>query len=82
MDAKNQTAMMKLIDLLKQHKVVMKKCPEIIEIIEELYVDIEKQQIEQAFRDGWLDGNNPLIFKIENERYYNEKYKAESKTNI
>jgi hypothetical protein len=82
MDAKNQTAMMKLIDLLKLHKVVMKKCPEIIEIIEELYVEIEKQQIEQAFRDGWLDGNNPLIFKIENEQYYNEKYKDESKTNI
>ena len=82
MDAKNQTAMMKLIDLLKLHKVVMGECPEIIEIIEELYVDIEKQQIEQSFRDGWFDGNNPLIFKIENERYYNEKYKDESKTNI
>ncbi len=43
---------------------------------------MEKEQIEQAFREGWLDGNNPLIFKIENERYYNEKYKDESKTNI
>jgi hypothetical protein len=41
-----------------------------------------KHQIELAFRDGWLDGNNPLIFKIENEQYYNEKYKDESKTNI
>lgn len=39
-----------------------------------------KEQIEQAFRDGWFDGNNPLIFKIENEQYYKEKY--ESKTNI
>ena len=43
---------------------------------------MEKEQIELAFRDGWFDGNNPLIFKIENERYYNEKYKDESKTNI
>ena len=80
MDAKKQTAMMKLIDLLKLHKVVMGKCPEIIEIIEELYVDIEKQQIEQAFRDGFFDGCNPLIFKIDDEQYYKEKY--ESKTNI
>jgi hypothetical protein len=75
MDAKEMTAMMQLANLLRQHKVVMKKCPEIIEIIEELYVEIEKHQIEQAFRDGWFDGNNPLIFKIENERYYNETYK-------
>jgi hypothetical protein len=33
-----------------------------------------KHQIELAFRDGWFDGNNPLIFKIENEQYYKEKY--------
>jgi hypothetical protein len=75
MDAKEMTAMMQLANLLRQHKVVMKKCPEIIEIIEELYVEIEKHQIEKAFREGWFDGNNPLIFKIENERYYNETYK-------
>ncbi len=43
-------------------------------------IAMEKEQIEQAFRDGWFDGNNPLIFKIENEQYYKENY--ESKTNI
>lgn len=62
------TAMMKLADLLKQHKVVMKKCPEIIEIIEDLYVEIEKQQIKQAFDKGCEDEN------IIGEEYYNETY--------
>jgi len=79
MDAKKQTAMMKLADLLKQHKVVMKKCPEIIEIIEELYVDIEKQQMGDAYYDGKNNGMdicNPLSRAkgISFEQYYNETY--------
>lgn len=81
MDAR-QTAMMKLCDLLKLHKGVMDKCPEIIDIIQELYVDVEKEQMHRAFREGWLDGNNPLIFKIDFDRYYKETYNYESKDNI
>jgi hypothetical protein len=71
MDAKNQTAMMKLIDLLKLHKVVMGECPEIIEIIEELYVDIEKQQIIAANEDC---STNELGELFSGEQYYNETY--------
>ncbi len=71
MDVKNQTAMMKLIDLLKLHKVVMKKCPEIIEIIEELYVDIEKEQIIEANEDCLM---NELGELLSGEQYYNETY--------
>ena len=71
MDAKNQTAMMKLSDLLKQHKVVMKKCPEIIEIIEELYVDIEKAQIIEANEDCLM---NELGELLSGEQYYNSTY--------
>jgi UDP-N-acetyl-D-mannosaminuronate dehydrogenase len=71
MDAKNQTAMMKLIDLLKLHKVVMGECPEIIEIIEELYVDIEKQQIIAANEDC---STNELGELLSGEQYYNETY--------
>jgi hypothetical protein len=71
MDAKNQTAMMKLIDLLKLHKVVMGECPEIIEIIEELYVDIEKQQIIAANEDC---STNELGELFTGEQYYNETY--------
>jgi hypothetical protein len=71
MDVKNQTAMMKLIDLLKLHKVVMGECPEIIEIIEELYVDIEKQQIIEANEDC---STNELGELFTGEQYYNETY--------
>ena len=79
MDVNKQTAMMKLADLLKHHEVVMKKCPEIIEIIEELYVDIEKQQMGDAYYDGKNNGMdicNPLSRAkgISFEQYYNETY--------
>jgi len=66
------TAMMKLADLLKQHEVVMEKCPEIIEIIEDLYVEIEKQQIIEAYGEGFSNGNR-INFRNRNE-YYNETY--------
>ena len=57
----------------------MKKCPEIIEIIEELYVDIEKQQMGDAYYDGKNNGMdicNPLSRAkgISFEQYYNETY--------
>ena len=76
MEDKN-TAMMKVADLLKQHKVVMKKCPEIIEIIEDLYVEIEKQNIMDAFQNGRNCGVNIIIDEIPfvtGEQYYNETY--------
>jgi hypothetical protein len=71
------TAMMKLADLLKKHKVVMKQCPEIIEIIEDLYVEIERQNIMDAFQDGRSCGVNIIIDEIPfvtGEQYYNETY--------
>jgi hypothetical protein len=75
MDAKNQTAMMKLIDLLKLHKVVMGECPEIIEIIEDLYVEIEKQQIIEAYGKNRVQVNQDgATYIITGEQYYNETY--------
>jgi hypothetical protein len=72
MDAKEMTAMMQLANLLRQHKVVMKKCPEIIEIIEDLYVEIEKHQMENNWKDGMKSDNGHFgTF----EQYYNETYK-------
>jgi hypothetical protein len=82
-----QTAMRQLLNQLREERnalpmdVEWNRCFQAIEsVIESKYIPMEKEQIEQAFRDGWFDGNNPLIFKIENEQYYKEKY--ESKTNI
>ena len=65
----NSTAMMKLANLLKQHEVVMEKCPEIIEIIEDLYVEIEKQQI----IDAYAKGSNDRLKNTIND-YYKETY--------
>jgi hypothetical protein len=76
METKKQTAVEWLALYIKG--ITNLNCDEVIEQAKAM----EKQQIELAFREGWFDGNNPLIFKIENERYYNEKYKDESKTNI
>jgi hypothetical protein len=69
------TAMMKLADLLEKHKVVMKKCPEIIDIIEELYVEIEKQQIIEAYGKNRVQVNHDgATYVITGEQYYNETY--------
>jgi hypothetical protein len=74
MEDKN-TAMMKVADLLKQHKVVMKKCPEIIEIIEDLYVEIEKQQIMDAYgKDRLCVNHDGCTYMMNAEQYYKETY--------
>jgi hypothetical protein len=49
---REKTAMRRLADLLKKHEFVVDRCPEIIEIIEELYIEVEKQQICMAYNDG------------------------------
>ena len=35
---------------------------------------LEKEQIMDAHKTGWLEGNNPLIFKIGSEQYYKDTY--------
>ena len=85
MDAKKQTALEYFIWKMYDLGIVKLEDNDKINQLSDLYhqaLAMEKHQIELAFRDGWFDGNNPLIFNIENERYYNEKYKDESKTNI
>ena len=81
MDKNKQTAVEWLIGDLNQKIdfIPMDKWDMIRDIIQQAKA-MEKEQIEQAFRDGFFDGCNPLIFKIDDEQYYKEKY--ESKTNI
>lgn len=52
-----KTSVMKLVDLLKTHELLMEKCPEVIEIIENLYIDIEKMQIQDAYDKGASEWN-------------------------
>lgn len=42
--------------------------------VKEQAKEMEKDQIRHAFNEGWLEGNNPLIFKINFKQYYNETY--------
>jgi hypothetical protein len=83
MDAKKMTAVEWLYSELSKNNIsnnsIKSRIYKESEILKQA-IAMEKEQIEQAFRDGWFDGNNPLIFKIENEQYYKENY--ESKTNI
>ncbi len=63
--------MRRLADLLKKHELVMDRCPEIIEIIEDLYIDVEKQQIEKAYNESWRLRDKPYLTALQ---YYNETY--------
>jgi len=80
MDFKDKkTSVMKLVDLLETHELLMEKCPEVIEIIENLYLEIEKNQIIEAYRDGRSDqfSKVPRFYNRNALYYYNEKYQNE-----
>ena len=69
---KSNTAMEKLVEALKLHEVLMEKCPEIIEIIEIFYMEVEEIQIKNAWENG-MKSYNGYFGTAEN--YYNETYK-------
>jgi hypothetical protein len=69
---REKTAMRRLADLLKKHEFVVDRCPEIIEIIEELYIEVEKQQIGMAYNDGRI--NSALKLDRTSEEYYTVTY--------
>lgn len=73
-----KTSMMKLVDILKTHKPLMDKCPEVIEIIEDLYIEIEKKQIIDAYWEGRTDQNKGIDewYNRGALNYYNEKYNS------
>ena len=72
MAARVKTAMRRLADLLKKHEFVMDRCPEVIEIIEDLYIEVEKQYICMAYNDGCV--NAGLKLNRTAEEYYNVTY--------
>ena len=71
MDAK-ETSMRKLAKLLKKHELLMEKCPEVIEIIEDLYVEIERMQIADAFDTGAYEYNRMKF--LDGRDYYKKTY--------
>jgi hypothetical protein len=70
----NKTSVMKLVDLLKTHELLMEKCPEVIEIIENLYLDIEKMQIQDAYDKGSSEWNK-VEYK-DGKDFYKKSYEV------
>lgn len=67
-----QTAMQALVELLKVKDVYKECMPYILEIIEEVYLPMEKEQITDAYIMGSYDMADK---KFNPEQYYNETYK-------
>jgi hypothetical protein len=74
-----QTAMQALVDLLKVKDAYKQCMPYIIEIIDEVYLPMEREQIEQAYIQGcWDEIDERMESRVEEscKRYYNETYKG------
>jgi hypothetical protein len=74
-----QTAMQALVDLLKVKDAYKQCMPYIIEIIDEVYLPMEREQIEQAYIQGcWDEIDERMESSVEEscKRYYNETYKG------
>ena len=77
---KKQTAMQALVDLLKVKDAYKECMPYIIDIIEEVYLPMEKEQIEDAYDSGqvlglYLGSINEDETDQTGEIFYQEKYK-------
>ena len=74
---KNETPIQIILRLLSLHDKLNRECPEVIEVIES-YLEIEKQQISNAWNDGFLLGKNGFL--LENystgKGYYEQVYKV------
>ena len=71
-----RTVMMTLLDELKLHEYFMEKSPEVIEVIEKIYLREEKNQISNAYTKGVEDMFDNKTF-MTGEMYYNQTYKNE-----
>jgi hypothetical protein len=73
---KNETAIQIILRLLSVHDKLNKQFPEVIEVIES-YLDIEKQQISEAWNDGnYIGRNGTILEKYSNgKQYIIDKYK-------
>jgi hypothetical protein len=76
---KKQTAMQALVDLLKVKDAYKECMPYIIDIIEEVYLPMEKEQIIDSFGVGAHYKSTSLIgYHSMAEQYYNETYGKET----
>ena len=64
-----QTAMQSLVELMKINDIYKPCMPYLLEIIDEVYLPMEKEQIMKA----WEDGKGAFSTR-QPEQYYNETY--------
>lgn len=80
---KKETSIQIILRLLSVHDKLNRECPEVIEVIES-YLEIEKQQISNAWNDGYLLGRNGFI--LENystgKEYVEQVYKVTNEDTI
>lgn len=70
-----QTAMQALVELLKVNDIYKECMPYVLDIIDEVYLPMEKEQIQKAFSDGQeIPINHPTLPHYSREEYYNEMY--------
>lgn len=72
---KNETAIQIILRLLSYHDKLNKECPEVIEVIES-YLDIEKNQIIEAYRNGRTDQQSSIgkWYNRSSLNYYNDTF--------
>lgn len=74
----NKTAMQALVELMKISDTYKQCMPHILEIIDQVYLPMEKEQIERAFSDGQQTPmNHPTLPHYSKEEYYNDTYKKQ-----
>ena len=72
-----QTAMQALVELMKINDIYKPCMPYLLEIIDEVYLPMEKEQIIKAHTRAYLIGEDTISIEdanIESEQYYNEIY--------
>ena len=67
-----QTAMQALVELMKINDIYKPCMPYLLEIIDEVYLPMEKEQIMNAVYDGMGTNFDPNMGRA--EQYYNETY--------
>lgn len=71
----NKTAMQALVELLKVNDIYKECMPYILDIIDDVYLPMEKEQI----MDAYSSGEHQQGYEAEAEQYYNETYNNERK---
>lgn len=80
MSMAQQTAMQALVEQMKINDIYKPCMPYLLEIIDEVYLPMEKEQIIKAHTRAYLIGEDTISIEdanIQSEQYYNEMYEVD-----